>query len=437
MSQRRFETQAFQSHGGPLTPQLQAVRLGSSYRTVDPQLDLVVRLADFISGNVDVIMADWVEFAQRSGPEGEALDVTELRDHAAAMLQSLVRDLHTPQTDAEQVAKGKGDAPPARRGDAATPATAHGAGRAESGFTVAEMTSEFRALRASVTRLWMRAKDHALNGNDLQDMIRFNEMIDQMLAESVAQFSLDIDRAREIFLSVLGDDLRRPLSAIRKETEVSLGASDLPERHRGVLGLAHANALRMTRMVDDLLDFTQGRLGSGIPVEREAVNLGQVVRDAVHEFCAAQPECALQVTASGDLTGEWDAARVTQVVTNLVGNAVLHGTPGTLISVTAEGEPTEVVLRVHNYGPPIAEADLPGLFSPYRRLHAYDTALRESGNVGLGLYIAERIVSAHGGFIGVRSSDAAGTLFTVRLPRAAPPRNTPPEDGGLDRRAGA
>ena len=364
-------------------------------------------------------MVEWVAFAQRSGTGGEALNVTELRDHATAMLREIVTDLRTPQTDAEQAAKGKGNAPLPGFGDAATAATAHGAGRAESGFTVAEMTSEFRALRASVTRLWTRAKDHALDGHDLEDMIRFNEMIDQMLAESVAQFSIDIDRAREIFLSVLGDDLRRPLAGMRKDSAASLAAPDLVEPHRGVIGRAHANAVRMTRMVDDLLDFTQGRLGSGIPIDRETVDLAQVVRDAVNEVCTAQPECSVQFTPSGDLTGQWDAARVTQVVTNLIGNAVLHGAASSLITISAQGEPTQVVLRMHNYGRAIPQADLPGLFSPYRRFHAYDAALRVSGNLGLGLYIAERIIAAHGGSIDVRSSDAAGTLFTVRLPRVA------------------
>jgi len=378
-----------------------------------------VRLADFISRNVEAIMVDWVAFARRSGTGGEELDVTELRDHATAMLGEIVADLRTPQTDAEQSAKGKGNAPPPRRGDAATAATAHGAGRAESGFTVGEMTSEFRALRASVTRLWTRAKDHALDGHDLDDMIRFNEMIDQMLAESVAQFSIDIDRAREIFLSVLGDDLRRPLMAVRRDTQSSLDAPGLVEPHRGVVARANASSVRMTGMVDDLLDFTQGRLGSGIPIERQSVDLGRVVRDAVDEMCVAQPGCSLQFTPTGDLTGQWDAARVTQVVTNLIGNAVLHDASSTLISISAQGEPTEVVLRMHNYGRPIPEADLPGLFSPYRRFHAYDAALRESGNLGLGLYIAERIVAAHGGSIDVRSSEEAGTLFTVRLPRVA------------------
>ena len=378
-----------------------------------------MRLAEFISRNVEAIMVEWVAFAQRSGTGGEALNVADLRDHATEMLKEIVTDLRTPQTDAEQAAKGKGNAPQPGRGEPATAATAHGAGRAESGFTVGEMASEFRALRASVTRLWSRAKDHRLNGDDLEDMIRFNETIDQMLAESVAQFSIDIDRAREIFLSVLGDDLRRPLAVTRKDTDASLEARDLVEPHRGVIARANTNAVRMTRMVDDLLDFTQGRLGTGIPIEREAVDLRQVVKDAVSEICITQPGCSLQFTPSGDLTGQWDAARVTQVVTNLIGNAVLHGASSTLISISAQGEPTEVILRMHNYGRPIPAADLPGLFSPYRRFHAYDAALRQSGNLGLGLYIAERIVAAHGGSIDVRSSEAAGTLFTVRLPRVA------------------
>lgn len=385
---------------------------------VRPQPSDTVRLPDFISQNLEAIMADWVAFAGRSGTGGEHLDVTQLRDHAKLMLKEIIIDLRTPQTDSEQMAKGKGNAPGPKVGATATAAMDHGAGRAESGFTVAEMTSEFRALRASVTRLWTQAKGRKLDENDLNDLIRFNEMIDQLLAESVTQFSADIDRAREVFLSILGDDLRRPLIAVTRATERSLKATDLTEPHRRVVTQAHETTQRMTQMVDDLLDFTEGRLGAGIPIARVPVDLGQVIRDAVNQMCSAEPECSLQFTPSGNLTGEWDAARVTQVVTNLIDNAFVHGAARTLIGITAQGEPTQVTLRVHNFGKPIPEADLPGLFSPYRRFHAQDAALRESGSIGLGLYIAERIVAAHGGSIDVRSSEAAGTLFTVRLPRA-------------------
>jgi signal transduction histidine kinase len=137
----------------------------------------------------------------------------------------------------------------------------------------------------------------------------------------------------------------------------------------------------------------------------------------VDEMAAVHPDAVLQFTPTGNLHGEWDAPRISQVVTNLLGNAVQHGASGTRISVTAQGEAADVVLRVHSQGRAIAKADLPGLFSPFKRFQSDRTATGDSGNLGLGLYIAERIVSAHNGTIDVRSSAEAGTLFTIRLPR--------------------
>ena len=134
------------------------------------------------------------------------------------------------------------------------------------------------------------------------------------------------------------------------------------------------------------------------------------------EIRAAYPESQLQLNASGDLTGDWDCARIGQVLANLLGNAAQHGTPRTMISLTARGELKEVVLQVHNRGAPIPPADIPMLFSPFKRL-ANPGDGGNNGSLGLGLYIVERIVTAHGGSIDVNSSDAGGTFFTVRLPR--------------------
>ncbi len=131
-----------------------------------------MRLADFIEKNSEAILAEWVAFAETCGPAGQAMDLEALRDHAKEMLEAIVEDLRTPQTDAEQVAKSKGEADQTP-GAPDTAAEVHGAGRAESGFSVAEMVSEYRALRASVIRLWTKAEG-TLTGADLDDLMRFN-----------------------------------------------------------------------------------------------------------------------------------------------------------------------------------------------------------------------------------------------------------------------
>ncbi|GAC1480300.1 MAG: sensor histidine kinase [Gemmatimonadaceae bacterium] len=374
-----------------------------------------MRLADFIASRSDVILTEWVAFAATTGPAGKAMDRAELRDHAEAMLDTIVADLRTPQTPAEQTAKSKGQAP-AAQAEPDTAAEVHGAGRAESGFTVGEMVSEYRALRASVIRLWT-TEEGTLTGADLEDLMRFNETIDQALAESIERYSSDLDRAKDMFVAVLGHDLRNPLGAITMSSRFMLDTGNLAEPSLTLTTRILRSAERMNAMVADLLDFTRGQLGSGVPIVRADMDLAAVLRNVVDEIRAAHPGSVLQLTASGDVMGCWDSERIAQVFSNVLGNAVQHGTARTLISVTVLGEPDDVVIRVHNRGPAIPASDIPGLFSPFKRLVAGKPAPRDASSLGLGLYIAERLVTAHGGTIGVRSSDDGGTLFTVRLPR--------------------
>ena len=381
----------------------------------DAHPETPVRLADFIERNIEPILADWVKFAESSGPAGRAMDLKALRDHAAQMLHEIVTDLRTPQTEAQQAKKSKGGADSSTESED-TAAEIHGSGRAESGFSVGEMTSEYRALRASVIRLWTKASG-TLTGADLDDLMRFNEAIDQSLAESVSRYTLDIDRSREMFVAILGHELRSPLSVVIAGSQFMIERGTLTEPDLEIASRVSRSAARMSQMVADLLDLTWGRLGSGIPITRSKTDLATVIREAVDEMAAVQPDAVLQFTPTGDLTGLWDGPRISQVVTNLLGNAVQHGTSGSRISVTAQAEAADIVVRVHNQGQAIPKGEIPGLFSPFKRFQSDSAAARDSGNLGLGLYIAERIVSAHNGTIDVRSSAGAGTLFTIRLPR--------------------
>lgn len=374
-----------------------------------------MRLADFIEENSGAILAEWVAFAETSGPAGRTMDLAALRDHALEMLRAIVTDLRTPQTDAEQESKSKGDAEP-EPGSTDTAAEVHGAGRAESGFSIGEMVSEYRALRATVIRLWTESKG-TLSGTDFEDLMRFNEAIDQALAESVTRYTLDLDHAKEMFIAILGHDLRTPLGAVMMSSQFMLDTGGLEEPQVSLAARILRSARRMNQMVGDLLDFTRSRLGSGIPIVRRETDMAKVARHAVEEMAAAHPESVLEFNASGEVRGAWDAERISQMLDNLLANAVQHGSATAPISVTVQGEGADVVVRVHNRGRAIPAPELHGLFSPFKRLRAGASAARDSSNLGLGLYIAERIITAHGGTIAATSSADAGTLFTVRLPR--------------------
>lgn len=361
-------------------------------------------------------MAEWEAFARTCAPASGSMDITALRDHANEMLTVIVHDLTTPQGGHEQAEKSKGRAPT----DAEkTAAERHGADRAESGFTTEQMVSEYRALRASVIRLWTKNQGQ-LTGAEIEDLTRFNEAIDQALAESIVRYTQDLDNSKEMFLAILGHDLRTPLGAVIMSSQFMLETGDLKEPHLELTSRIARAGTRMNQMVGALLDFTRSRLGGGIPIERAPMNMGKAVHDVVGEICAVYPNRKVDVDARGELQGEWDCARITQVLTNLLGNALEHGAADTGVTVEVHGDTDKVTVEIHNRGAAIPADQLKGLFNPMKKSESGAVGGNgPTGNLGLGLYIAERIVNAHKGQIVVESSEEDGTTFTVNLPRRA------------------
>ena len=377
-----------------------------------------MRLAEFILVNCEAILSEWEVFARSCAPASATMDVAALRDHAAQMLNVIAADLARPQSSSEQSEKSQGRAPAADAGAEDTAAEQHGAGRARSGFTVVQMVAEYRALRATVLRLWTREQGH-LGPDQIEDLTRFNEAIDQSLAESVARYNQDVEKAKETFLAILGHDLRTPLGAIGTSAAFMLEAGELEEPYRTLAARIASSSKRTVGMVGDLLDFTRSHLGEGIPIERTETSLGRVVHDVVDEMSSAHPGRRIRVETRGEARGRWDAARLSPAIGNLIGNAVQHGADGTTVGVDVRGEGGEAVVAIHNRGTVIPPERIDGIFNPMRVRDAPRRPLAggPTGSLGLGLYIAERIVTAHGGRIEVESSEERGTTFTVRLPR--------------------
>ena len=374
-------------------------------------------LADFILTNREPILAEWEAFARTCTPASGTMDIRALRDHANEMLIVIAADLKTPQGRLAQSEKSKGHSRAPER-ERPTAAGEHGAGRARSGFSVEQMVAEYRALRASVIRLWTSNRGE-LAARDVEDLTRFNEAIDQALAESVSRFDQGVEQAKETFLAILGHDLRTPLGAMHTSAAFMLDTGELEEPHRTLTARIAASAKRTVIMVGDLLDFTRSRLGGGIPIVRAPMSLGKVVQDIADEISAAHPGRIIRVEAREDQSGEWDCARITQALGNLIGNAVIHGSTGTTVTVEVHGDDTSAIIAVHNRGAVIRPEQLDGIFNPMkaRGQSGKPGAQGPTGSLGLGLYIAERIVAAHDGRIEVESSEARGTTFTVYLPR--------------------
>jgi signal transduction histidine kinase len=197
-----------------------------------------------------------------------------------------------------------------------------------------------------------------------------------------------------------------------------LRSDDLGERHvRGVRRIV-TSAERMRRMISDLLDFARGRLGGGIPLMPRAMDLGALCQEVVEELEISRPGREVELVLDGDLRGGWDADRLSQLLINLGRNALDYSPEDTRVRFSVHDEGAHLRLEVHNEGPPIPPERLGLLFEPFRRFAEHEGRSSSSG-LGLGLYIVEQIVRAHGGEVGVRSTREEGTTFTVRLPRFA------------------
>jgi signal transduction histidine kinase len=220
-------------------------------------------------------------------------------------------------------------------------------------------------------------------------------------------------RLNEMFTAVLGHDLRGPLAAISASAQVLARRPD--ESVQKMSGGIVRNCRWMGRMIEDLLDLTRARLGAGITVKRQSVDLGDVVERAVQERRAMLPERTIALRRLGDTHGAWDADRISQVVSNLLGNALVHGAQTCTVELTVDGSSAgTVVLTVTNRGA-IPEQVRPHIFDPFRS--GRQTTERTSG-LGLGLYIVDQIVRAHGGRVDVKVDPAADTTsFSVALPR--------------------
>jgi signal transduction histidine kinase len=377
-----------------------------------------MRLSDFIRTHSGKVIDEWENFARTLVPAAVGMTPLALRDHIQEILSFVADDIESLQTGDEQIQKSLGAGPKSLPAGEHSAAEIHADLRLTGGFDINQMVSEYRALRACVIRLWS-AEHPEMNSQDVLDLIRFSEAIDQALTESISRYMKKLDHSKNLFLSILGHDLRNPLGAILSSAELMLYRGILDQRNRMLASQIVESTLRVNGIISNVLDLTRARFGSGLPIIKASMDFGFVARQMIDEMRAVYPKRELILEISGDTEGEWDKARIGQVFSNLLGNAVQYSFNGTPIKITVKGGVKDVTLSVHNQGIPIPADKAERIFDSLTRGAAENGQEQsDSTNLGLGLYITKEIVTAHGGTIDVISSETDGTTFSARFPRS-------------------
>lgn len=358
-----------------------------------------MRVIDILRQRESDIIDEATRFAQSLAPfADEPVDSAVLRDHLPSVLRAIVHDLEQPQTRAQEIAKSEGRAPPSV---AETAAEIHGRMRAESGLSVAQVVAEFRVLRSVVSRMWSDSAEHATDSR--ADMIRFNEAIDQAIAESVAFHSAEMRRWRNTLLAVIGHDLRNPLQGLVSISELLAIRLRDTEHAPHVEKIASA-ADRLGTLLNSLLDYSTAQFGRPMLLALAPIDLATALRAELDLVRYAHSAASFTLQLEGDLNGEFDQNRVREALSNLLSNAVQYGDPGVPVRVIAKDLGGRIRLEVRNRGAPIPANAMHNIFEPLRR--ADDKHRRGTRrNLGIGLFIVREVARAHGGAVGVENAD--------------------------------
>jgi signal transduction histidine kinase len=369
-------------------------------------------LSDFIRSNEGPLLEAWESFAKTCTPAAENMSSNALLNQAAEMLRAVAQDIEARQSAARKYQEGGMEAE-----KHSGTAEAHARARFIDGFDLIQLTAEFSALRASVVRLLEQEPSISA---DCRELNLFHECIDQLLMDAVVCYNDNMNRARGLFLGTLIHDMRNPLSAISNAVAVLPLMGELSGPQSALLDQVKRSSDDVVKLVNDLADVTRSKLGQGMPISAAPVDLKDALQRVVREFFTTQPERSIKVETFGNLRGVWDASRIGQLLSNLVGNALKHGASGAPVIITATEENDGVKISVHNEGEPIPTEVLPTIFDALTRGHGEKQKQTACGSLGLGLFIAKEITEAHSGRIFATSTREDGTTFTIWLPRYSP-----------------
>lgn len=357
-------------------------------------------LADLVENNRNALLERWTQTIERTlAPK--PLTQPELINSLPDFLDDLIAAL-------------QGAIPLRWATDAAKE---HGSHRFRVGFDIESVAREYGVLRDCLLEL-MREHNYSPTPNEVVVLARcLTDGIALAISQHAREREKEVQERIEFdkqLLAIVSHDLRDPLNVIALSAATMLRRSNLDELESKGLSRILSSAKHATRLTNDLLDYTTTRLDRAISLQPKRLDLHSLTRQIVDEVRLVNPDRRIALTQVGDGEGEWDPDRLTQVIFNLIGNAIQHSSVQDAIQVSTRDDGEAVLLEVKNEGPPLPADEIPMLFEPF---HRGSTARPETGSLGLGLFIAKEIVLAHRGKIHVASSAEEGTTFTVVWPR--------------------
>lgn len=366
-------------------------------------------LAQFLRSHRETIMREWLARSAQL-PSARGLSTESQRDHVPHLLDAMAEAIERGDTTSVSLEQLP---------------LLHADHRLSQEYGLREVVAEYRLLRRVVFDVYA---EHATDMSPesrarLPPLVMFNENIDHAITDAVDHYTLQRERMREYFVGMLSHDLRDPLNALSLSTELLLRRDGHDPAEQQLLERMRGSAQRMSRLIADMLDVTRSRLGGGLPITPAPANLADIARETVAELAGGQPDrdiVCVPPPAGADLSGQWDAMRLGQAVSNLVANAIKHGADPIRVAAVDTGD--RVALEVSNLGEIPVEMRA-HVFEPFSTRDA-------SAGTGLGLFIASEIARVHGGSLQLVPDTPGQTRFRLELPRIAPVPHERREDEG-------
>lgn len=369
-----------------------------------------MRLPEFVRANIEAILTAWEKELNHGDSSGTPMELDARRDLTRKILLEIATEL-------EKAGAVHFDVP-GQLADTEVAPSNHGGQRLASGYSLLQLQTEYRILRSVVVSEWMKVR-HSWLQQEIADMAHFHAALDRALGESTNAYVAGLDRSRDIFVGVLGHDLRGPVNTALLSIRLLEMDPQLSEQSRAAALRTERSVRQMHELAAELLEFVTSHFGRPRPLSLSDVSMSRICEEAIGDAQMLSPDRRFVARLDDNTMGCWDGHRLRQAVYNLLRNAVEHGAVDAPIGITTRGDKGSVSVEIHSQGDPIPPGSLARVFDPFAQASSGEADMKIQGSIGLGLFIVRDVARMHGGSVSVTSTSEDGTTFRIEVPRNA------------------